>query len=70
MELALDASGVGMWDWDLPNDVLSWDERTCTIFGVPPRVPRTIFLEKPFTMDGLVMAVEQVLTGVTLQGER
>lgn len=41
MELALDASGVGMWDWDLPNDVLSWDERTCAIFGVPPHAVMT-----------------------------
>ncbi len=37
IELALDASGVGMWDWDLAHDVLSWDARTCAIFGVPPR---------------------------------
>jgi PAS domain S-box-containing protein len=36
-QLALDASGVGMWDWDLPSDVLSWDERTCAIFGLPPK---------------------------------
>ena len=41
IELALDASGVGMWDWDLPNDVLSWDERCCAIFGVPPHAPMT-----------------------------
>ena len=41
IELALDASGVGMWDWDLANDVLSWDERTCAIFGVPPQAPMT-----------------------------
>jgi two-component system, cell cycle sensor histidine kinase and response regulator CckA len=40
-ELALDASGVGMWDWDLANDVLSWDERTCAIFGVPPQAAMT-----------------------------
>lgn len=36
-ELALDASGVGMWDWDLSSDLIAWDERTCAIFGVPPR---------------------------------
>ncbi len=41
MELALDASGVGMWDWDLANNVLSWDERTCAIFGVAPHAPIT-----------------------------
>jgi PAS domain S-box-containing protein len=35
-ELALGASGVGMWDWDIPADVLSWDERTNAIFGLPP----------------------------------
>lgn len=44
IELALDASGVGMWDWDLPNDALSWDQRCCAIFGVPPNAPMTYAL--------------------------
>ncbi|MBL0938479.1 MAG: PAS domain-containing protein [Gemmatimonadaceae bacterium] len=45
-ELALDASGVGMWDWDLSSEVIAWDERTCAIFGVPSdgRVPYALFL--------------------------
>ncbi len=38
-ELALDASGVGMWDWDLRAETLAWDERTRSIFGVPPQAP-------------------------------
>jgi PAS domain S-box-containing protein len=38
-ELALDASGVGLWDWDIPNGVLTWDARTMAIFGLPPQSP-------------------------------
>ncbi|WP_439643572.1 response regulator [Gemmatimonas sp.] len=41
LELALDASGVGLWDWDLSTGVLSWDQRCCTIFGVPPYAAMT-----------------------------
>ena len=40
-ELALDASGVGMWDWDLRQPVLTWDERTRAMFGVPPQATVT-----------------------------
>jgi PAS domain S-box-containing protein len=43
-ELALDASGVGMWDWDLRTDVLTWDERTRGIFGIPPQAEVTYAL--------------------------
>lgn len=34
LELAIDASGVGMWDWHRGRDAVLWDDRTCHIFGV------------------------------------
>lgn len=35
LQLALDAGGLGTWDWDLKNDYIRWDERTASIFGIP-----------------------------------
>jgi len=33
-KLALSASGVGIWDWDIINDTLFWDEGMCYIYGL------------------------------------
>jgi PAS domain S-box-containing protein len=35
LRLAISATGVGTWSWDLKTDVVSWDEALCRIFGVP-----------------------------------
>lgn len=34
LELATSASGMGVWDWDIPRDILTWDDRMFAIFGV------------------------------------
>jgi PAS domain S-box-containing protein len=34
LRLAIAATGVGTWSWDLKTDVVSWDEALCRIFGV------------------------------------
>jgi len=36
LELALDASSVGMWDWDLDTGRMSWTRQTHLITGVTP----------------------------------
>jgi len=35
LNLALIASGVGMWDWEIATDVLIWDSRMCRLFDEP-----------------------------------
>ncbi len=35
-QLAVDAAGVGAWDWDLTTRELRWDERLLEIFGIAP----------------------------------
>ncbi|MFK8051538.1 MAG: PAS domain-containing protein [Woeseiaceae bacterium] len=32
--LALDASGVGVWDWDIQSDVLIWDDQMYALYGI------------------------------------
>lgn len=34
MRLAVDASRMGLWRWDIQHDELTWDARTLEIFGV------------------------------------
>jgi PAS domain S-box-containing protein len=34
--LALAAGRMGVWDWDVTNDRLLWNERQCEIYGVDP----------------------------------
>jgi PAS domain S-box-containing protein len=35
LELALDAASIGMWDWDLDSDRMTWTRQTHLITGVP-----------------------------------
>ena len=37
--LAVEATGTGIFDYDLVADVLEWDGRTRTLFGLPPGAP-------------------------------
>jgi PAS domain S-box-containing protein len=34
LDLATRAAGVGVWDWDIRNDILAWDERMIGLYGI------------------------------------
>ena len=34
LALALEAGGMGTWDWDLVSGRIRWDSRTAAIFGI------------------------------------
>ncbi|WP_309383329.1 PAS domain-containing protein [Cerasicoccus frondis] len=34
LALATRAGGVGVWDWDIANDRLSWDAQMCRLYGI------------------------------------
>src|SRR5205823_3248231 len=36
LQLALQASRTGTWDWDLATGCIVWDKTTHTVFGVAP----------------------------------
>ncbi len=37
LDVAVKSAGLGIWDWDLANDELVWDERMYAIYGLEPR---------------------------------
>jgi PAS domain S-box-containing protein len=39
--LALKATGLGLWDWDLRTGAMTWSERAKGIYGFPPGEPVT-----------------------------
>jgi PAS domain S-box-containing protein len=47
LKLALEASQLGMWYWDLESDVLSWDKQCKALFGLSPETQMSyqVFLE-------------------------
>jgi PAS domain S-box-containing protein len=42
LELALDAAGVGIWEWDIQSDRLAWSPKVAPMYGLDPsESPRT-----------------------------
>ncbi|MGA0606480.1 sensor histidine kinase [Phenylobacterium sp. VNQ135] len=37
LEAAVEATGLGFWEWDVRNDRVTWSERNCEMFGLPPK---------------------------------
>jgi PAS domain S-box-containing protein len=35
MRLAADVARIGVWDWDVTNNVVTWDERMFDLYGLP-----------------------------------
>lgn len=46
-QLAVNASRIGLWDWDLVTDRLVWSDQQKALFGLPPETPISVerFLE-------------------------
>lgn len=36
LDIALEVSRIGVWDYDIPNDIVFWDERQYQLFGFSP----------------------------------
>lgn len=45
LEAAVEATGLGFWEWDVRNDQVVWSERNCELFGLPPG-DRNITIER------------------------
>jgi len=37
LQLATEAGGIGVWEWNTADDRLTWDERMFRLYGQPPR---------------------------------
>jgi PAS domain S-box-containing protein len=45
MRLATEATGVGIWEWNLPRDSLHWDPQMFRIYGLDPTPAGTVHLK-------------------------
>ncbi len=70
LSLATAAGHLGIWDWDIVNDVIVWNERMYELYGVSRdtfRMSRKTW-EKCLHPDDLAMALEK--TRAALSGEK
>ncbi|MGZ5075663.1 MAG: ATP-binding protein, partial [Methylobacter sp.] len=42
MRMATEATGVGIWEWDLITDKIRWDKQMFRIYGIAPTPDRTV----------------------------
>jgi PAS domain S-box-containing protein len=42
LEAAVEATGLGLWEWDVRRDILTWNPRNYELFGVPGEQPIAI----------------------------
>jgi PAS domain S-box-containing protein len=42
LHLAAQAARIGIWDWDVVNDRLTWDDRMYEIYGISPTTERMV----------------------------
>lgn len=69
LDLALTLTGVGMWDWEMLSDTLTWDSRMCELFDEPEDTPKTYhtFFDKVVPKDKVKVqtAIDAALLGQT-----
>ncbi|MGI9205189.1 MAG: histidine kinase dimerization/phospho-acceptor domain-containing protein, partial [Woeseiaceae bacterium] len=39
LELGVESASMGIWDWDIPNNITSWNDKLFEIYGLPKQVP-------------------------------
>ena len=39
LELAVESASMGIWDWDIPNDITTWNDKLFEIYDLPKQVP-------------------------------
>lgn len=67
LDLALDLAGVGMWDWEMESNTLTWDKRMCDLFEEPCDTEKTYdtFFDKVIPKDKVKVqtAIDAALLG-------
>lgn len=69
LELALEAGGLGLWEYNIPEDQLFWTARMRTLFGVPPEAPLSFAaFEATIHPEDLHIVLEGYRSALTPQG--
>jgi len=72
--LTTEAVEIGLWEWDVVSDTMSWDERCQSLFDIPQGIPLTypVFIQAvhPEDRQGIDQAVQIALeTRAIFKGE-
>ena len=43
LNLAKDAAGIGIWDWDIPTNELVWDQQMFKLYGLSPKEKKGVY---------------------------
>lgn len=69
LEVAVEATGLGFWEWDLRTGQLSWSDRNRAIFGLPPDAPVSIEVYMAMVHPDDVERIRTVFRGVRSRPE-
>ncbi|MFC1877266.1 transporter substrate-binding domain-containing protein [Thermodesulfobacteriota bacterium] len=71
LQMALNASGTGVFDWDLNKDLILWDERSASIFDFGTE-PTTVAVEDFFTRihSDDAESLEAAISEIVEKGQR
>ena len=68
MEIAVEATGLGFWEWDLAADTLTWSDRNRALFGLAPDAPVTIARYNELVHPDDRAALRELFRGLTANG--
>ncbi len=69
IQLAVEAGGVGIWEWDFEHEVITWDERMHALHGThgadgAPTLPRWIAMLHPEDISRVSGEMRQAIRGL------
>lgn len=68
LTLALKSAAIGIWEWDIPNNILLWDERMYELYGVVPEGSTNTYLTwanclHPSDQKNAEFSIQQAIQG-------
>ncbi len=70
LQLATNAGKIGVWDWDIPDDRLNWDDYMCELYGLEPSSLTNTFKQWEQTLHPEDAPQAKELLSQVLQGKK
>ena len=68
LQLATEAGGIGVWEWDMVGNRITWDERVYRLYGQPPRTGALSYADwtallHPDDLPGMQAILDAIMAG-------